>query len=68
MNNLTNLNIAEFAKDHAVSLVKTLAVAQSMNMVSTEEDLTNLISAGIETAIEDFMIILDPPKPETDEA
>lgn len=68
MKALTNINIADFAKDHAVSLVKTLAVAQSMNMVSTEEDLTNLISAGIETAIEDFMITLDPPKPESNEA
>lgn len=67
MENLTNINIADFAKDHAVSLVKTLAVAQSMNMVSTEEDLTNLISAGIETAIEDFMITLDSPKPKSNE-
>ena len=62
-----NLNIAEFAKEHAVSLVKTLAVAQSMNLVNSEEDLTSLISAGIETAIEDFMIKLDPSKSITDE-
>jgi hypothetical protein len=51
-----NLNIAEIAKEHAIMTVKSLALAQSMNLVSTEEDLTNLISAGIETALEDFLI------------
>ena len=42
--------------------VKSLALAQSMNMVSTEEDLTNLIAAGIETALEDLLIALQDSK------
>ena len=56
------LSIAEIAKEHAIMTVKSLAIAQSMNMVSTEEDLTNLISAGIETAIEDFLEALESKK------
>jgi uncharacterized Rmd1/YagE family protein len=52
------VSIPEIAKDHATMTVKSLALAQSMNLVSTEEDLTNLIAAGIETALEDFLILL----------
>ena len=59
---MTELNIQQIAKDHATMTVKSLALAQSMNMVSTEEDLTNLIAAGIETALEDLLIALQDSK------
>lgn len=59
---MTDLNIQQIAKDHATMTVKSLALAQSMNMVSTEEDLTNLIAAGIETALEDLLIALQDSK------
>ena len=59
---MTELNIQQIAKDHAAMTVKSLALAQSMNMVSTEEDLTNLIAAGIETALEDLLIELQDSK------
>lgn len=59
---MTELNIQQIAKDHAAMTVKSLALAQSMNMVSTEEDLTNLIAAGIETALEDLLIALQDSK------
>ena len=59
---MTELNIQQIAKDHAAMTVKSLALAQSMNMVSTEEDLTNLIAAGIETGLEDLLIALQDSK------
>lgn len=56
---METVSIAKFSREHAVDLVKTLAVAQRMNMVQTEEDLTNLMAAGIETALEDFIQKMD---------
>jgi hypothetical protein len=52
---MEQFNIIDIAKSHAVDTVKALAIAQRMNMINTEEDLTSLISSGIETAIEDFI-------------
>ena len=47
--------IREIAIFHAKETVKALAVAQRMGLMNTEEDLTDLITAGIETAIEDML-------------
>jgi len=48
-------NIKEFAEEQAPYLVQAIAVAQRNGLISTEEDLRSMISAGIETAIEDFI-------------
>jgi hypothetical protein len=48
------LNVREFSVKHAVEIVKAIAVSEKMGILNTEEDLTTMIAAGIETAIEDY--------------
>ena len=55
-------NIRDLAQSHAVDTVKALAVAQKMNMVNSEEDLTTMIASGIETALEDLIARLEEIK------
>lgn len=47
--------VREIATFHAKETVKALSVAQRMGLMNTEEDLTDLITAGIETALEEFI-------------
>lgn len=61
-------NIRDLAMSHAVDTVKALAVAQTMNMVNSEEDLTTMIASGIETALEDLIARLEEIKNEKHEA
>ena len=46
--------IRELALKHAKDTVQAMAIAQRMGVMNSEEELVNLLAAGIETAIEDF--------------
>lgn len=59
---MNSINIADIAKSTASDTVKALAVAQKMNMINTEEDLTELIKAGIEAALEELIAKLEENK------
>ena len=48
------LDIREFSVAHAVEIVKAIAVSEKMGLLNNEEDLTTMIAAGIETAVEDY--------------
>ena len=47
-------SILKIANEYAEHTVKSLAHSQRMGLVSNEEELTSLISAGIETALEEY--------------
>ena len=47
-------SILKIANEYAEHTVKSLAHSQRMVLVSNEEELTRLISAGIETALEEY--------------
>jgi hypothetical protein len=47
-------NIREFSVSHAVEIVKAISVSEKMGLLNNEEDLTSMLAAGIETAIEDY--------------
>lgn len=49
--------IRELALKHAKDTVQAMAIAQRMGMMNSEEELVNLIAAGIETALEEFELI-----------
>lgn len=48
------LDIREFSSSHATEIVKAIAVSEKMGLLNSEEDLTSMITAGIETAIEEY--------------
>lgn len=52
--NDNSLNVREFSVNHAVEIVKAIAVSEKMGLLNNEEDLTTMIAAGIETAIEEY--------------
>jgi hypothetical protein len=49
--------IRELALKHAKDTVQAMAIAQRMGMMNSEEELVNLLAAGIETALEEFELI-----------
>jgi hypothetical protein len=53
------ISIREISEQYASETIKALSIAQKMGAVSTEEDLRNLIAAGIETALEEFISKLE---------
>lgn len=48
--------IRELAVTHAKDTVQAMAIAQRMGMMNSEEELINLLAAGIETAVEDYLL------------
>ena len=48
------LEIRDIATAQAQETVKAIAVAEKMGLLNSEEDLTMMIAAGIETALEEF--------------
>jgi hypothetical protein len=58
------INIKEIAAEYAGTVIKSLAITQNMGLMATEEDLRNLIAAGIETALEDLIVKINPEKNE----
>jgi hypothetical protein len=46
--------LRDLAITHAKDTVQAMSIAQRMGMMNSEEELVNLVAAGIETAIEDF--------------
>ena len=47
--------IQKIALEGASQTVQALAVSQQMGMISSEEDLIQLISAGMETVLEEYI-------------
>lgn len=48
-------DIRDIALAHAKETVKAMSIAQRMGMMNGEEDLTQLVAAGIETALEELI-------------
>lgn len=57
-------NVREFSVSHATEVVKAIAVSEKMGLLNNEEDLTSMIAAGIETAIEEYYQKLEEIKNE----
>lgn len=60
----TEVDVKKFSYDCAGGMVDALAIARKMNQLQTQEDLRNLLAAGIETAIEDYGTLVSGKKPE----
>ena len=58
------INIKELAAEYAGTVVKSMAISQQMGMMASEDDLRNIIAAGIETALEDLIVKINPDKNE----
>ena len=58
------VDVKKFSYDCAGGMVDALAIARQMNQLHNQEDLRKLLAAGLETAIEDFMALLQGKKPE----
>jgi hypothetical protein len=52
---LSETEIRDLATFHAKETVKAMSVAQRMGLMNSEEDLTDIITAGIETAVEELL-------------
>jgi DnaJ-domain-containing protein 1 len=61
---MSQINIKEIAAEYAGVVVKSLAISEKMGMMTGEEDLRNIIAAGIETALEDLIVKINPEKNE----
>lgn len=53
-----DLNIQKIVEEYAESVVQSIAIAQRMGMLENEDDLKQLISAGMECAVEDAILRL----------
>lgn len=47
--------IQKIARTGAIETVQALALAQQMGMVNSQEELTELIAAGMETILEEYI-------------
>lgn len=47
--------IQQIARTGAIETVQALALAQQMGMVNSQEELTELIAAGMETILEEYI-------------
>jgi hypothetical protein len=47
--------IEQIAKEGAIQTVQALASAQQMGMVTSQEDLTQLLQSGMEVVIEEYI-------------
>jgi hypothetical protein len=56
---LSETEIRDLATFHAKETVKAMSVAQRMGLMNSEEDLTDIITAGIETAVEELLKRID---------
>lgn len=53
-----DLDFKKMVDEYADSVVQSIAVAQRMGMLENEDDLKQLIAAGMELAVEDALIKL----------
>ena len=51
--------IKKLAREGAEETVKTMAMAQKMGMINGEADLVELISAGIEAVLEEYVVEIE---------
>jgi len=51
---MNELDIPKLSREYASAIVQSLAIAQKNKSINGPGDLEILISAGIETALEDF--------------